>query len=314
MKKQLPKSLKPGDTIGIITPAGIISKFQLQTIVDTIHGLAYKSYFLPSVLSAQGYLAGTDAERAEELMHMFENKKVNAVMCARGGYGANRILNLLDYKTIQKNPKIFIGYSDISSLITAFYQKCGLVSFHGPVGISEFNEFTAKIFSDILTCPNDTYEYPYEREPETEHNSEFDFYTISKGCAEGKLIGGNLSLINSLIGTDFEPIFKNKLVFLEDIDEKPYKIDRMLTQLIQATDIKLAAGIIFGVFKGCEVENTPSFTLKETLEQLIKPLNLPSVYGFPFGHIKNNMTLPAGTSALLDANRKTLKLTEPSVY
>jgi len=313
MKKLIPKKLKKGDTIGLITPSGIISRKQLTESIEKVEKLGYKAYYKPSVISQYRYLAGTDKERANELMQMFENKKIDAILCVRGGYGATRILNLLDYNLIKKNPKIFIGYSDITALTSAFYKKTGLVSFHGPVGISCFNEFTTEIFQEIVRKQNTIYKYPYQRETNTNNNSEFDFYALKKGKATGELIGGNLSVITSLIGTKFEPDFKNKIVFVEEIDERIYRIDRMLTQIINSTNFKDAAGFAFGIFKDCENNDTPSFLIKELLTELISKLNKPSVYGFPIGHTKNNMTIPVGIMAELDANNKTLKLIEASV-
>jgi len=309
MERIIPKKLKKGDTIGLITPSGIITQEQLKEIVSKLQSFGYKVYYKPSILSEFGYLAGTDTERAEELMHMFENKDVDAVMCARGGYGAIRILDLIDYELIKANPKVFIGYSDITAYITAFRQKTGLVAFHGPMGVSEFNDFTTESFKEIICNSENNHQYPYERENDTKNNSEFDFYTINGGKAEGELIGGNMSVLASMVGSNFEPSFEGKIVFLEEIDERPYKVDRMLTQLIQATDLKKAAGIVFGWFKGCDNDEKPSFLLKDLLIQLIKPLEIPAVYGFPFGHTDNIMTIPAGVEARFNADKKTLKLT-----
>ncbi len=313
LKKRLPKRLMPGDTVGLITPSGPINEEQLNDTVQTVEQLGYKTYYRSSVLSEFGYLAGTDEERADELMHMFKNKNVDAILCVRGGYGAIRILDLIDYKLIKQNPKIFIGYSDITALITAFRQQAGLISFHGPVGISTFNEFSLNSLKNVITKSENTYTYGYEREPKKEDDSEFDFYTLTGGKASGELIGGNLSVLTSMVGSKFEPEFKGKIVYLEEIDEKTYKVDRMLTQLLDSSDIKKAAGIILGIFKGCDNDDPPTFRLKELLMQLIKPLGIPAVYGFPFGHVKNKLTLPTGIKAELNADKKTLKLIEKAV-
>ncbi len=313
LKKRIPKRLKKGAVFGLITPSGVITQKQLDETIEEVESLGYKAYYKPSVLSEFGYLAGTDKERSDELIHMFENPDVDAILCVRGGYGAIRILDLIDYDIIKKNPKIFIGYSDITALITAFYLKSGLVSYHGPVGISTFNDFSLKSLFDIISKTENTHLYSYERESGTDDNSEFDFYTITGGEASGELIGGNMSVLVSMIGGKYEPKFKGKIVYLEEIDEKTYKIDKMLTQLIHSTDLKEASGIIFGIFSGCDNNEEPTFLLKELLIQIIKPLKIPAVYGFPFGHVKNKMTLPTGIKAELNSNTKTLKLIERTV-
>lgn len=309
----LPKRLKKGDVIGLVTPSGIITSEQLDEMVEKIEKLGYKTFYKPSVLSAYGYFAGTDQERADELMDMFANKNVDAILCARGGYGAIRMIDLLDYDLIKANPKIFIGYSDITAIITSIFQKTGLVCFHGPVGTSTFNDFSIKSFNEVLVDPNNHYKYPYEKEEKEEDNPEFDFYTINGGKAEGELIGGNISVLASMIGSKFDTNFENKIVYLEEVDEKIYSVDRMLVHLIHATNINKAAGIVLGVFKNCSVNDKPSFTLKEVIVDLLKPLNLPTVYGFPFGHIKNKMTIPTGIYAKFNADKKTLKLMEKAV-
>lgn len=313
LEKILPKRLKEGAVIGLVTPAGVITEEQLNSTIEKVESYGYKAYYLPSVLSEYGYLAGTDQERAEELMHMFTNKIVDGILCVRGGYGGIRALDLLNYEQIRANPKILIGYSDITAYLSAIYEKSGLVTFHGPVGISSFNDYSVESLKDILVNPKKHYKFPYQREKDTDDNPEFDFYTITGGKTEGELIGGNLSVLASMTGSKFEPDFENKIVYLEEIKEKTYKIDRMLTQLLKATNFKKASGIVLGVFKDCDVNDKPSFTLKEILTQLLKPLNIPVVYGFPFGHVGTKMTIPTGVMAKLNANKKTLKLLERAV-
>jgi len=313
MKKIFPKRLKQGDTIGLVTPSGVITQKQLDETILKVEKLGYKTAYNNSVLSQYGYFAGTDKERADELMEMFSNEKIDAILCVRGGYGAIRVLDLLDYEQIKANPKILIGYSDITGFLSAIYENCGLVCFHGPVGISSFNDYTISSFEDILLRPQNKYKYPYEREKDSEENPEFDFYTITGGKASGELIGGNMSVLVSMIGSKYETNFENKIVYLEEIDEKTYKVDRMLTQLIQATNINKAAGIVLGIFKGCDAGDEPRFKLKQAIDLAVKPLKIPTVYGFPFGHVATKMTIPTGVEAKLNADKKTLKLTEKAV-
>ncbi len=311
--KILPKRLEKGDVIGLVTPGSPITEEKLKNAVSKLEKMGYKTYYRPSVLSEYGYFAGTDQERADELMHMFTNDQVDAIMCVRGGYGSIRVLDLLDYDLIQKNPKVFIGYSDITALISAINERTGLVCFHGPMGVSDFDGYTLKSFEHVLVNPTARYKYPYTREENTEDNPEFDFYTIRPGKAEGELIGGNLSVLASMAGSDFETDFENKIVFLEEIEEKTYRVDRMLTQLVQATNLRKAKGLVLGVFYKCSENDPPTLSLKQAIEDIVKPLNIPVAYGFPFGHIETKMTLPAGVMAKFNATKRTLKLMEEAV-
>ncbi len=312
-KRIFPKRLEQGDVIGLVTPGSPITEDQLKETVEKLEGMGYKTYYKPSVLSVYGYFAGTDKERAYELMHMFANKEVDAIMCVRGGYGSIRILDLLDFDQIKKNPKIFVGFSDITALLTSINERTGLICFHGPLGVSDFNDYTLKSFENVLVNPKPRYKYPYQREENTEDNPEFDFYTITNGRAEGELIGGNLSVLASLAGSKFETNFENKIVFLEEIEEKTYRVDRMLTQLVQATNLRKARGIVLGVFYKCNVNEKPTLTLKQAIADILKPLNIPVAYGFPFGHIETKMTIPTGVNAKFNAGRRTLKLMEEAV-
>jgi muramoyltetrapeptide carboxypeptidase len=313
LPKILPERLKKGDVIGLVTPSASIKKEELEQTIQTIEDLGFHSYYLESVLYQYGYFAGTDKERAEELMHMFSNRDVKGMLCVRGGYGATRILDLLDYNVITKNPKALIGYSDITALDIAIYQKTGLVAFHGPVGISNFNDFSVTSFENVLMYPKKKYKYHYQREEKTENNPEFDQYTITAGKAEGELIGGNLSVLASMAGTPYAPDFENRIAFIEEIGEKTYRVDRMLTQLVQATNLSKANGIVLGIFDKCSPRQEPSLTLRQAISDILKPLNIPVAYGFPFGHINNKITLPVGIHAKLNAGKKTLKLMEPAV-
>jgi len=310
----LPKRLKRGDTIGLITPSGPITKKQLNETVNKLKGLGFKPYYEDSVLSQYGYFAGKDNERAEELNKMFANENIDGIICVRGGYGAIRILDMLDYDAIEANPKVFMGYSDITAFLNAIHSRTGLVTFHGPLGISQVNDFTFNTFNSVVTNPKTRYKYSYMREPNTETNPEFDLYTINKGKATGELIGGNISVIASMIGSDFEPDFENKLVFMEEIEEKTYRVDKMLVHLLQATNLKKAAGIAFGVFKECNINDEPRLTLKQAIADLFKPLDMPISYGLPFGHINTIITLPVGIKAKLNANKNRLKLLEQAIH
>jgi len=312
-KKIYPRRLKKGYTIGLVTPGGPIEKRQLIETIEKLEKLGFKTYHTEKVLAQYGYFAGTDQERADDLMHLFTNKNVDAILAIRGGYGAIRILDLLDYPTIKQNPKALIGYSDVTALLSAIHEQTGLITFHGPVGISTFNDFSIESLKRVIMKPKRRYKYPYKRENKTENNPEFDFYTITEGQAKGDLIGGNLSVIDSMIGSKFELDFKDKIVYLEEVHEKTYKVDKMLVHLLQATNIKEAAGIAFGIFTKCDKGDDPRLTLKEAIVSLFKPLGIPISYGFPFGHISTKITLPTGVQAKLNATKNTLKLLEKAV-
>jgi len=308
-----PGRLKQGDRIGLVTPGSSVSEEQLKDCVTKLEEMGFQPTWNDSVLSEYGYFAGKDRERADELMEMFTREDVDAIWCVRGGYGSIRILDLLDYDQIRKNPKVFIGYSDITALLSAIYQVSGLVTFHGPVGTSDFNKFSRKSIKKVLLEPGAEYKYPYKRDKGTRNNPEFDRYTLNGGKAEGILIGGNISVLDSIIGTPYEPDFENKVVYLEEIGEKTYRVDKMLFHLLSGTNLKQAAGIVMGVFGECNINDAPTLSLKEALDDLLIPLGIPVSYGLSFGHIKRMVTIPTGIRASMDADKNSFRLLEPAV-
>jgi muramoyltetrapeptide carboxypeptidase len=312
-----PPRLKRGDTLGLIAPAGFITEKELAESITNLEALGFKVKPGKYILNKHGYLGGTDEERAEDVNFMFADKNINGIVCARGGYGCIRMLDLLDYKMITKNPKVLIGYSDITSLLYGLYQKAGLVGFHGPVGISTYNEFSVRNFTSVLMNPEPEASFR-NAEDEDLSKPEFISYTIRSGKATGKLVGGNLSIVASLIGTEYDVDTDGAIIFLEEIGEEPYRIDRMLTQMIQAGKFKKAKGVALGVFSKCESKPTQSgiansFSLKEILLDRLFDLNIPVVYGMSFGHITNKITIPFGIKAELDVDTMTLKYLEPAV-
>ena len=309
----LPLRLKKGDLIGLVTPGSSVNEEELSDCIAKLEELGFRTTYMDSVLSEYGYFAGKDQERADELMEMFTREDVDAIWCVRGGYGSIRILDLLDYDQIRKHPKVFIGYSDISALLTSIYQETGLVTFHGPVGTSDFNSFSVKSMKKVLLDPKAEYKYPYKREKNTRNNPEFDRYTISGGTVEGILIGGNISVLDSIIGTQFEPDFENKIVYLEEIGEKTYRVDKMVFHLLSGTNLNQAAGIVMGVFGECNINEEPRLSLKMALDDLLLPLGIPVSYGLSFGHIKRMITIPTGVMASLDADKNSLRLLETAV-
>ncbi len=302
------KRLKPGDTIAITSPAGAVwDDAQIEKFSGILKGFGFNVVFGNTLKLKAGYFAGTDEERAKELNELFANKNINGIFCMKGGWGCARILDKLDYKLISQNPKILIGFSDITTLLNAIYLKTGLITFHGPVGNSGWNDWTSSVFKSVVMNAEKTI-FPLGPSDEDKIS------TFNKGVAEGTLVGGNLTVISSLIGSGYLPDWKGKILFLEETKEEPYRIDRMMTQLKLAGALKQLSGIAIGKFVKCEAEEPlKAFTFMQVLEQHIKPLNIPSFYGLMTGHIENKLTLPVGAEVSLDADTGTIKLNETAV-
>jgi len=326
-----PKHLSPGATLGIIAPASAPpDPKKVDRALAVLEKLGYKTKLAPNVHQRLGYLAGTDRDRASDLMRMFTDKKVDAILCVRGGYGTARLLPRLDYQTIRANAKIFVGYSDITTLHCAFLTQAGLVSFHGPMLNSEFAHadlpnFTVQSFLRTLASlrlPRSGGRAP-GREEETSGNiaagySDKTVKILRRGIARGQLIGGNLALLGTVLGTPWQPSFKNAILFLEDVGEAPYRWDRMLTHLLNCGLLQQVAGIAIGLNADCEdpqVKTAKEYrqTLADVWRDRLLPLKIPIVTGLPFGHVPMNATLPVGIRAELDANRGLLRLLESGV-
>ena len=317
MKLLYPKPLSPGATLGIIAPASAPpDPKNVDRACAVLEKLGYRIKLAPNVRKRNGYLAGTDRERASDLMRMFTDKSVDAILCVRGGYGTARLLPLLDYQTIRANPKIFVGYSDITSLHCAFLVKSGLISFHGPMLNSEFAladlpDFTIQSFLCCLASQKAPLNLATGYEGQT-------VKILRRGIAHGQLIGGNLALLCTVIGTPWQPEFKNRILFLEDVGEAPYRFDRMLTHLLNCGLLQQVAGIAFGLNADCTDPQAKSAkeyrqTLEEVLKERLLPLKIPLITGLPFGHVPHNATLPVGIQVELNANRGELLLCEPGV-
>ena len=322
-----PPRLKAGDTIGLITPATYLTETQLREAIEQFAQLGFTVRYTPNMLVRKGYLAGTDQQRADDINRFFADDSIDGIICGRGGYGSARILPYLDYDLIKSHPKVFMGYSDITAVLYALYGKANLVGFHGPMGTSDYNDFTTRYFQQVLMNPRSslTYENPEAelvvpltadgQEPATPTVVVDPLVTLASGTAEGVLVGGNLSLVTSLCGTAYDVDLRGKLVFLEEVGEAPYRVDRMLTQLLLDPEkLPAAAGVVLGVFSDCEAEDeNTSLSLAQVLYDRLAGLGIPVLYGLSFGHIKQNATLPVGVRARLDADKKTLTLLEPAV-
>ncbi|MDO6810547.1 LD-carboxypeptidase [Zobellia galactanivorans] len=311
-----PKRLKKGDTIGLIAPGYAIAPPILEEAKKTLKSMGFKPFHTNRIIGNYGYLSNTDEERAKDLNEMFANPDIDGILCARGGYGCTRIMQMIDYETIKKNGKTFIGFSDITALLNGIYQETGLVTFHGPVGSTLNDPYSIRQLEKVVMFPRAPLAIQNVEllNPELRTNPEFERYTITEGIATGKLVGGSLTLINALIGTPHEIDFTDTIVCIEDVEEAPYRIDRMLTQLIEGSTFKKAAGILIGVCAGCNASTNPkSFSLKEVMLDRIRPLGIPAVYGMSFGHVENNFTFPIGITGKMDAAKMNLQLLEKAV-
>ncbi len=310
-----PPRLKAGDTVGLINPAGATFHHDDVTIAEeTFAALGLKMKAGKHLLDRYGYLAGTDEARAADVNSMYADPDVDAIITLRGGWGCNRILDLIDYKTVAKNPKIIIGYSDITSLLLAFYAKSNLVTFHGPVGISTWNEYSTDFVKRLLfNAEAFTMENPKDigdNLTQTKHR----ILKIHGGNATGKLLGGNLSVLTAMVGSEYLPDFKGNILFLEEVGEDIYRVDRMLTQLKLAGILGEISGFVFGKCSNCDSgESYGSLTLEEVLDDHIKPLGIPAWFGSMIGHIGDKFTMPLGVKAEIDATKGSITLLEPSV-
>lgn len=294
-----PKPLKKGDTVAIIAPASPADKNLIDSCINSLENLGLNVVVGKSCTSEYGFLSGTDDIRANDINSMFANKSINGIFAIRGGYGCARLLNLIDFNLIKKNPKVFIGYSDITALHIAINQKSKLITYHGPMVSTELikglDEYSFNYYKKFLFCNDNMIELcnPIEN----------PIKTINPGVAEGKLIGGNLSLICSSLGTKYEINTKNKILFLEEVGEVPYKVDRMLTHLKQSGKLKDANGIILGAFTDCVApKDKKSLSLDDIFNEIILPLKKPTIYNLACGHCLPTLTLPLGAKIRLDAN------------
>jgi muramoyltetrapeptide carboxypeptidase len=313
----IPDRLNYGDTIGIVAPASAPpDPKNIERSAAVLERLGFKTKLAPNVRRRWGFLAGSDRDRAADLMRMFTDRKVKAIICVRGGYGASRILPLLDYRAIRANPKIFVGYSDITSLHCALLVKSNLVSFHGPMLNSDFvkkdmPDFTLQSFLKTLMQPSAPGSICDGYKKKTVN-------ILRRGTVSGPLVGGNITLLCAALATPYQPPFRKGILFFEDLDEVPYRFDRMLTQLLNAGLLQQVAGIAIGINAGCKDPKAKGAkeyrqTLEDVFRERLLPLRVPIVTGLPFGHIPLNATLPVGLPVTLDGLRGELVINEPAV-
>ncbi len=310
-----PARLKAGDTIGLVSPAGITrSRDKLRIIEETLNALDLKLSVDAHAMDRWGYLAGRDEDRAEAINKMFADPNIDAVLTFIGGWGCARILPLLDYELIRKHPKIIMGFSDVTALLLAIYARSGLVTFHGPSGRSGYNEFTVDYVKRLL-FEGEAINYENPKEIGDNLTQVKDrIQTITPGKVKGPLVGGNLTVLTALMGSQFLPDWRGHILFIEDVGEGVYRIDRMMTQLKLAGVLDQISGFIFGKCTDCDADSGySSFTLEEVLEDHIKPLGIPAYQGAMIGHISNKFTVPVGIEAEMDADQGTFQLLEAAV-
>ena len=311
-----PKALAVGQTIGLIAPASPSrDDDDVRMAVEVLTSLGFQVKESANLYRRHGYLAGSDAERAADLNAMFADETVDAIFALHGGYGASRLLSLLDYECIRHNPKVLLGYSDITALLNGIFTQAGLITFHGRVAASNFTDYTLAEFKKVLMAASAGTGIgaapPFATQP-GRVDRENRLVPLAPGYAEGQLIGGNLTLLSHLIGTPYAPDFSGKILFLEDVGESVYRIDRMLTQLLLAGKLQQVAGIVLGKFTDCKpiYSSGSSLSLSEVLIERCTNLGVPVLRGLMIGHIEDQTVVPVGCRAALNVDEGTLTLLE----
>ncbi len=321
-----PPKLKPGSTVGLIAPSGVIDQAILDLCINNLQSLGFNVRPSKNILARWGGYAGTIEQRTSDFHEMFFDNQISAIWTARGGSGCAGLLPYLQYDRIRASPKILIGFSDITALHLALQARAGLVTFHGPGAGSTMAPFSVThMRAALMESANERIIHlAPEHVARAPTEPEFAYRSLSNGIAQGVLVGGNLSIVASLVGTPFLPELKNKLLFLEEVREAPYRIDRLLNQLSQQSASSTAnnqptsfagiAGAALGIFSRCNPpDSDPSLTLTEVIDHHFSNQLAPAAYGFSFGHIAPQITVPLGINAQLDTNAKTITLLESAL-
>jgi muramoyltetrapeptide carboxypeptidase len=308
--------LKPGDTVALINPSGAVYERAPYAIAtESLQALGFQVREAPHLRARYGHLAGTDAQRAADVNAMFADPTVHGLLALTGGSGGNRMLPLVDYAAIRRTPKFLGGFSDLTALLNAVQVQTGLVTFHCPVGASEWNEFSvgwlrgAVMEGQTLTLAN-----PKDKEDALVARTG-RITTLRGGRARGPPVGGNLAVLTAMAGSAYWPRFDGAILFLEDVNEYIYRVDRMLSTLKLSGALDKVAGVVLGGFTNCGPGdgNFGTLTLDEVFDDYFKPLNVPVYSGALFGHIKRKFTLPVGLPVELDADAGTLRYLQPAV-
>ena len=303
----LAPALQPGDTVGIVAPASNIKREALESGCDALRRMGYEPFYLESIFDQDLSFAGSIKRRTQELEQMFDSPKVNAIICARGGYGANYLLQTLNVQKIARNPKIFVGYSDNTTLLTQITDSTGLVVFHGPMVAKEVADVDGVEINSWQSAVSGQEQWSVPLNPEV--------IGLRDGAAKGILYGGCLSMLAASLGTPFEIHTEEKILFIEDIGAKPYQVDRMLMQLKLAGKLDPVRAIIFGEMLDCIQTQEQGYSLQDIAVRIVGDLGIPVAYGLRSGHVsQHNITLPIGVNAELQVQGSdvSLKILEPA--
>lgn len=311
-----PPRLRRGDVVGLVAPGGYTSDDAIGKAVQHIEALGFRVKQGAWLREVWGNYGGTVAARIADLHAMFRDPDVKAIWAIRGGSGCISLLKHLDYPLIRRHPKILLGYSDITALHLAIQRHAGLVTFHGPVATSTPSAYSDEHMLAVLTDPRPGYTIAMAPENALKALQEppYGVRTVHGGVATGPLVGGNLSLVSALAGTPYAADYRDAILFIEEVNEEPYRIDRWMTQLDLSLPLAQAAAVMIGICENCGPQGEgPSLTLDETLDVHLQPLQVPAVSGYSFGHIRHQFTMPMGVRARLDTAAQTLTLLEPAV-
>jgi len=310
-----PPRLKAGDTVGLVIPSSAQwDPGAVDILLDSLKALGLNGKLGKHVFDRRGYFAGRDEDRAADLNAMFANPDVDAIHCIRGGWGAARLLPLLDWVTIAKHPKILVGYSDITALLLSLHAKTGLVTFHGPNGASAWNTFNLDWMKRVLWNGEAATFANLKETDDTLVPVKNRTRTITPGKARGRLLGGNLTVFTTIIGSGYLPDFNDCILFVEDVEEAPYSLDRMFTQLKLAGILNQVKGVVWGTCDKCSPgEGFGSLTIPDILDDHLKPLGVPAYSGAMIGHVDRQFTLPLGVQVELDADAGTITMLESAV-
>ena len=311
-----PRRLREGDTVGLINPSGAIyERAPYDLTHQALQALGFKVREAPHLRARYGHMAGTPAQRAEDIHTLFADPGVAGVLAVTGGSGANRVLPLVDYALLQRCPKFLGGFSDLTALISAVHVKTGLVTFHSPLGRSEWNAFSTQHFKAVVMAAEAHLMRNSDVTADDLVPQEGRTSTLRGGLARGPLQGGNLAVLTSLSGTPYMPRLDGAILFLEDVNEYIYRIDRMLSTLMLSGALARVAGVVLGGFSNCQPSEGSfgTLTLDEVFDDYFGGLGVPVYRGAQFGHVKRKFTLPLGVPAEIDADAGTLRLLAPAV-
>jgi muramoyltetrapeptide carboxypeptidase len=311
-----PPRLKPGDTIALVNPSSAIHEREPYAVAtESLQALGFKVREAPHLRARYGHFAGSDAQRAADVNAMFADPSVHGILALTGGSGGGRVVDKIDYEAVRRQPKFFGGFSDLTALVNAIHRHSGLVTFHCPMGASEWNEFSVQHFrAAVMQGEAALLKNPPETGSGLLVPKEGRISTLRGGKAQGRLVGGNLAVLTALAGSPYMPSFEGAILFLEDVNEYIYRVDRMLSTLRLSGALAQVKGVVLGAFTRCEPgEGFGSLTLDEVFDDYFLPLNVPVYRGAMFGHIRRKFTLPVGLACEMDADAGTLRFLRPAV-